>query len=284
VTIDVAGNPNTSATVANRRVDNTAPTAGLTDPGSPLRGTTVALNATGTDTGGSGVLNVKVQYTPTGGSTWTDICTDTTSPYSCSWNTTGVGDGGYDLRALTTDNAGNSTASSLVVNRVVDNTAPTGTNIQSSNGGATAGKAEQSDTITFTFSEQIAPASVLAGWNGSATNVTVRMVGSATNTTLTVWDNANTTQLPFSSSSVTLNGTYIQSGKTVNFATSSMVQSGSTITITLGTPDGPAPWRNTVVLAGQMSWPTSSTMTDVAGNPLTAGTVSESQPPNDVEF
>jgi chitinase len=283
VTIDVAGNPNTSSTVANRRVDNTAPTAGLTDPGSPLRGTTVTLNATGTDSG-SGVLNVTIQRAPTGGSTWTDICTDNSSPYACVWNTTLVTDGGYDLRAVTTDNAGNSINSTVVSNRVVDNTAPTGTNIQTANGGATAGKAEQSDTITFTFSEQIAPASVFTGWDGTATNVTVRMVGSATNTTLTVWDAANTTQLPFTSSSVTLNGTYIQSGKTVNFSTSSMVQSGSTITITLGTPSGAAAFRQTVVIAGQMSWPTSSTMTDIAGNALTAGTVSESQPPNDVEF
>jgi hypothetical protein len=195
-----------------------------------------------------------------------------------------VSDGGYDLRAVTTDNAGNSTSSSVVVNRVVDNTAPTATNIQTTNGGATLGKAEQSDTITFTFSEQIAPASVLAGWDGTAASMTVRMVGSATNTTLTVWDAANTTQLPFTSSSVTLNGTYIQSGKTVTFSTSSMVQSGSTITITLGTPNGNANFRQTVGTAGQISWPTSSTMTDVAGNALTAGTVSESQPPNDAEF
>jgi hypothetical protein len=284
VTIDVAGNPNTSSTVANRRVDNTAPTAGLTDPGSPLRGSTVTLTATGTDTGGSGVANVTIQRSPTGGGTWTDVCTDTTSPYSCLWNTTLVSDGGYDLRAVTTDNAGNSTNSTVVSNRVVDNTAPTATDVQTANGAATAGKAEQGDTITFTFSEQIAPASVLTGWNGTATNVTVRMVGSATNTTLTVWDAANTTQLPFTSSSITLNGAYIQSGKTVNFSTSSMVQIGSTITITLGTPDGAAPWRNTVAAAGQVSWPTSSTMTDVAGNALTAGTVSESQPPNDAEF
>ena len=88
---------------------------------------TVTLNATGTDTGGSGVLNVAIQRAPTGTSTWTTICTDATSPYSCSWNTTGVGDGGYDLRAVTTDNAGNATNSTIVSNRVVDNTAPTAT-------------------------------------------------------------------------------------------------------------------------------------------------------------
>ena len=69
----------TSATVTNRRVDNTAPTAGMTDPGAYLAGTTVSLTATGTD-GGSGVANVKIQRSPPAEGTWTDVCTDTSSP------------------------------------------------------------------------------------------------------------------------------------------------------------------------------------------------------------
>ena len=121
-----AGGSATSAAVTNRRVDNTAPTAGITDPGTPLKGT-VTVSATGTDTGGSGVANVKVQRSPAGAGTWTDICTDASSPYSCSWDTTGVTDGLYDLRSVSTDNAGNSTNSSTVANRRVDNTAPTAT-------------------------------------------------------------------------------------------------------------------------------------------------------------
>ena len=107
-----AGGSATSTPVTNRRVDNTAPTAGITDPGTPLRAT-VNVDATGTDSG-SGVANVKVQRSPAGAGSWTDICTDTSSPYSCSLDTTGVADGLYDLRALTTDNAGNTTDSTTV--------------------------------------------------------------------------------------------------------------------------------------------------------------------------
>jgi Bacterial Ig domain/PASTA domain len=116
---------NTEATPAGASwtIDATAPNVSLADPGSPLRGATVTLNATGTDTGGSGVLNVKIQRAPTGGSTWTDICTDNSSPYSCTWNATLVTDGGYDLRAQATDNAGN-TAYSTLQTVTVDNTAP----------------------------------------------------------------------------------------------------------------------------------------------------------------
>jgi hypothetical protein len=116
---DVAGN-SANSTSSNRRIDNVAPTTSLTDPGSPLRGT-VTLDATASD--GGGILNVKIQRSPAGAGTWTDLCTDATLPYSCSFDTTGVGDGLYDLRAVATDNASR-TATSTVSNRRVDNTAP----------------------------------------------------------------------------------------------------------------------------------------------------------------
>jgi len=275
VTIDVAGNPNTSATVASRRVDNTAPTAGLTDPGSPLRGATVTLNATGTDTGGSGVLNVKIQRSPTGGSTWTDICTDNSSPYSCTWNTTLITDGGYDLRAVTTDNAGNSTNSSLVVNRVVDNTGPTATDIQTTNiGGGTAGQADTGDTIVFTFSEQIAPGTIVGGWNGTGTQTVTVTV---TPTTVAI------------AGATLVNGTisfpgggYALNGKSIVFSNSTIAQAGATLTVTLGTPDNPQ-WLRTGA-AGQMSWPVAAALTDIAGNAITTVTRLEVTPPDDAEF
>jgi hypothetical protein len=268
ITTDNAGNTTTSSTVTNRRVDNTAPTAGLTDPGSPLR-QTVTLNATGTD-GGSGVLNVKIQRAPTGTSTWTDICTDATSPYSCSWNTTGVTDGGYDLRAVTTDNANNATNSTTVTNRVVDNTAPTASDIQTTNGGATQGRPESGDTVTFTYSEQLLTTSILAGWNGTSTAVTVRMNNSGNNDQFEVWNAANTARLPLTNTVVTLNGNYIQNSATFN---ATMVQSGASITITLGALTGGT--VRTETTAAALSWPSSTTPTDIAGNACTGNTAAE---------
>ncbi|MEO8290796.1 MAG: Ig-like domain-containing protein [Gaiellaceae bacterium] len=275
VSIDVAGNPNTSSTVANRRVDNTAPTAGLTDPGSPLR-LTVTLNATGTDTGGSGVANVKIQRSPAGAGTWTDICTDTTSPYSCSFDTTGVADGSYDLRAVSADNAGNQTNSTTVASRIVDNTAPTATDVQTTNAsGGTAGKPEAGDTIVFSFSEQIAPGTIVAGWNGTGTQtVTVTM---HTGNLLSV------TGATIVNGDLTLGGAgYVNNGKTVVFSNSTIAQSGATVTITLGTPDKPQ-FLNTGS-AGQSSWPVPAALTDVAGNAITTVTRLEITPPNDAEF
>jgi len=273
--IDVAGNPNTSAVVANRRVDNTAPTAGLTDPGSPLRGAAVALNATGTDTGGSGVLNVTIQRAPTGGSTWTDICIDNSSPYSCTWNTILVADGGYDLRAVTTDNAGNSTNSTVVSNRVVDNTAPTATNIQTGVTGTTAGLPQAGDTLVFSFSEQIAPGTIVGGWNGTGTQtVTV---------TMDTGNHLSIAGATLVTGFVTLGGTgYVQAGKTVVFANSTISQTGATVTLTLGTPDKPQFLQTGT--AGQTSWPVAAALTDVAGNAITTVTRLEVTPPNDAEF
>jgi chitinase len=269
VTIDVAGNPNTSSTVANRRVDNTAPTAGLTDPGSPLR-LTVTLSATGTDSGGSGVASVKIQRAPTGTTTWTDICTDTTSPYSCSFDTTAVTGGGYDLRAVTTDNVGNVTNSSTVSNRVVDNTAPTATDIQTANNGGTISRPDANDTITFTYSEQIAAASILAGWTGSSTAVTVQINQSGSTDQLEVWNQANSAQLPLTSGFVTV-GNHVTANSV--FA-ATMVQSGASITVTLGSLTSGTVRTDSGNVT--LSWPPSATATDLAGNACATTAATES--------
>ena len=274
VTTDNAGNTTNSSTVTNRRVDNTAPTAGLTDPGSPLRGT-VTLNATGTD-GGSGVLNVQIQRAPTGTSTWATICTDATSPYSCSWNTTGVTDGGYDLRAASTDNANNITYSTVVSNRVVDNAAPTATNIQTANtSGGTAGKPEAGDTMTFTFSEQIAPGTIVGGWNGTGTQtVTV---------TMDTGNHLSIAGATLVNGFITLGGTnYVQATKTVVFSNSTISQSGATVTLTLGTPDKPQFMQTGTT--GITNWPVAAALTDLAGNAITTVTCLETSPPVDAEF
>lgn len=95
----------------------------VTDPGSPLRGS-VTLSGTATDAdAGSGVASMRFEYRPSGASTWTD-CLAPSTPYSCALATAALTDGLYDLRAVATDAAGNSTTSDVVANRRVDNTAP----------------------------------------------------------------------------------------------------------------------------------------------------------------
>ncbi|MGH3035099.1 MAG: Ig-like domain-containing protein, partial [Gaiellaceae bacterium] len=268
VSLDNAGNGANSALVVNRRVDNTLPAVSMTDPGAYLR-LTVSLGATASDTGGSGVASVTIQRSPAGAGTWTDVCTDTTSPYSCSFDTTGVADGLYDFRAVALDNAGNS-ATSVVANRTIDNTAPTATDIQTTNGGATAGRPETNDTVTFTYSETILPGSILAGWNGTSQAVTVRINNQGGSDRLEIWDQPNTARLPLTNVYVSLNGNFVSSSSVFS---ATMVQSGASITVTLGAlASGTVRTDNGNVT---MSWPPSATATDLAGNPCSTTAATE---------
>jgi hypothetical protein len=125
VATDNAGTTTTSSSVTVT-VDNTNPTGSLTAPAASanVKGTvTVSSNSADAT---SGVTNAAFQRSPAGAGTWTTISTDTTSPYSASWDTTAVTDGLYDLRVVTTDNAGNTFTSATVTNVRVDNTNPTG--------------------------------------------------------------------------------------------------------------------------------------------------------------
>ena len=124
VTTDVAGNSFTSA-ARTVTVDNTNPSGSLTDPGANLRAS-VTLNGNGSDVTGSGVASVAFQRSPAGANSWTAIASDSSSPYSVSFDTSGVSDGLYDLRVVVTDVAGNTFTGPVVANRRVDNTSPTG--------------------------------------------------------------------------------------------------------------------------------------------------------------
>ena len=120
--IDPAGNVDATPATHTWTIDATAPGGGLADPGQFLRGT-VVLSGSPSDTG-AGIQNVEFQVSPANAGAWTSVGTDTTDPYSVSWDTTGAADGLYDLRIVVTDNVGNSSASAEIEDRLVDNTAP----------------------------------------------------------------------------------------------------------------------------------------------------------------
>ena len=152
--VDAAGNTTTSATVTARRVDNTTiSTVSLDDPGAFLRGT-VTLSANANALGG--VASVRIQRSKAGAGTWTDICTDTTSPYSCAFDTTTAAtpDGAYDLRAIMTSNLEVTTTSASVTNRTIDNTLVRGIDVQTINAiGGTLGRLDAGDRLVLTYSD-----------------------------------------------------------------------------------------------------------------------------------
>lgn len=118
VATDSAGNVKTS-TVVNVTVDNTGPTVSVTAPanGAVVSGTSVTISATASDN----VAMSKVEFYR---DTNVLLGSDTSSPYSFSWNSTSVTSGAHTLYAVGIDTAGNRTTSASV-SITVDNTAPT---------------------------------------------------------------------------------------------------------------------------------------------------------------
>jgi hypothetical protein len=256
-----------STILTNRRVDNLGPTVALADPGGPLRAA-VTLTATATDP--AGMTSVAFESKPSAGSTWTTICNDTTSPWSCSWTTTGLADGVYDLRARATDALGHVTTS-VVTGKQVDNTAPAPTDVQGGNGGAVAGQPDAGDWLRFTWSEALRPASVRTGWTGTALAVVVTITDAGTRDTLTIAPASGGGTVNLLGTALRLNADVAGSATVVFDAT--MTQSGTAITVTLG-----AKRSGTVKTsaARTMSWTASASATDAAGNPSTTGVVTES--------
>ena len=122
---DAAGNQLDSA-IQTVTIDNMNPTGAVTAPAAAanVRGSSVSVTSNSAD-GGSGVANALFQRSPAGAGTWTTIgAADTSTPYAVTWDTTAVTDGLYDLRVITTDNAGNTFTSTTITNVRVDNTKP----------------------------------------------------------------------------------------------------------------------------------------------------------------
>ena len=118
---DTSANATTSAartiTVDNSVTDATAPSVSLSAPvdGATVTGTSVAISADATDD----VAVASVAFFVGG----TRVGTDTTAPYSVSWDSTSVPAGTVELTAVATDTSGNG-ATSASRSVTVDNTGP----------------------------------------------------------------------------------------------------------------------------------------------------------------
>lgn len=183
-----------------------------------------------------------------------------------------LSEGSKSYSVKLTDAGGTTTTANYSV--IVDNSRPTGADVQTTNvSGGTAGRADPGDTITLSFSEQMEETSILAGWNGSATSVVVRL-NNATNDTVTVYNAANTTLLPLGTISLarsdytTTNRTFGATG-----TSSTMVMSGNAVTLTLGTASGAV---TTAAAASAMVWTPATGAIDVAGNTAQTTTATES--------
>jgi hypothetical protein len=183
--------------------------------------------------------------------------------------------GGYSYSLTLTDVAGNSaTQSGFSVS--VDNTAPVGSDVQTTNSGTVNGLAETGDNLTFTYSKAVDPNSILSGWSSGAANVVVRLNNGtgSNNDTVTVFNSTNATQLPLGSINL---GRADYTSASITFGAtgtaSSMTTSGNTVTIVLGTQSAAA---TTAAATGTMSWTPSASATDAAGNAVSTTAATES--------
>jgi hypothetical protein len=254
-------------------IDNSPPT---NTPSIPATGTgTVSMTADAVDTG-SGIQYVSFEAQYAG--VWYEFCHLTTAPYTCSGDSAQVPDGTYLVRVTVKNNAGVITTSTPT-SITIDNTPPAPTGLQTSNAG-TAGLLESGDTVTLTWSEKIAPASVLAGWNGTSQPIDVKLTENGSNDQMAFYDATGTTRLNLTGAAadLKLGGDFVSSAAEFN---ATMTQSGSSITVTLGAPVG-TPTLLTAV-AGTMSWTPSANAKDLAGNASRTTTFNEPAP-LDVDF
>lgn len=284
IATDVAGNTAVSAAITNRQIDNTISSVSVEDPGAYLHGTTaVTANAAST----AGVTSVSVQYAPTGTTGWTTVCV-TFAPYTCQWDTTSVANGVYDLRAVLVDGNGKQTVSAVVAGRTVDNRPVRGLDVQAANGGGSAGRIDAGDALTLTYNKTMSLDSILAGWTGAPTAVSLRLrdgalIGAGSSgDTVDVLVGGGAANL----GSVNLRGDFIKANKSATFAatmSAKTVDVGGTpvtvVTVTVGQlVNGGSGTLRAAGNAGTMIWTPSAAATDLAGAGSSNAPVSETGP------
>jgi len=103
---DASGNESGQSTLTVANIDKISPAVTATNGGATT--SSITINATALDTGGSGLAVASYQYSKDNGVTWTTAASTTTYTFS------GITTGTYQCKVKVADNAGNSTTSSAV--------------------------------------------------------------------------------------------------------------------------------------------------------------------------
>ena len=162
--------------------------ATITDPGSAI--TTATTNASAITAGATASALTAGTWTIAG------VTYNYRSALLTAGNKLNAGTQTFTIAA--TDSFAHSVTSSPF-SVTIDTTKPNGSSLTTTNhAGGIVGRAETGDSITFTFSEPIDPNSILAGWDGTATPVTLQLLnaGGGGGDRVQIWDATNTSQLP----------------------------------------------------------------------------------------
>ena len=257
---------------------NTGNATGAILPGAQYR---VYANVTDVGTPPSGTASVTADVSAvTAGQTAAPLTAGSYTAGGVSYNyrsavltATTVANGTYAFTVTATDAATNVTNANGSV--AIDSTAPAPTNIAAS--GGTASRLEVGDTLTLTTNDILDTFTILAGWDGAATTVQVRLNNNNGGDRLEIRDSAGGTVLPFGTINLGRND-YIAAagGGLATFPASTMTQSGSTITVVLGGTVTGNP--TTAAGTGTMVWTPSATARDRAGNAMSTAAFNEPAP------
>ena len=222
--------------------------------------------------GGGGVASVLFEVAPAGSGTWSTACSDSTSPYSCTFGTTTLADGSYDFRA---------TATTTTATPPPRRPRPGGR--QPHPRPRRPGQQRQQPARYRRHADaDLQPAalstSILAAWDGTSKVVNIRFnegSGSSSPDTITVLDGATTVGL----GAIALNADFIDgsNGDTFTFP-GTMVLSGNALTLTItGSGTGSGGSVNAAGTAGahNIAWTPASTIKDTANNAINTAQVTE---------
>ena len=244
--------------------------AAVADTGGPASGIgSVTANVTTVTTGQTAVPLVAGTYTA-GGVSYQYRSAQLTAKAT-------LAAGPFAFTVAATDQAANSNSANFSVTG--DNTVPSASDVHATNvAGGTLGMPELNDTLILTYSEVMDWTTILAGWDGTTTNMRLRLVnGGGNNPDYLEAYSSSGVLLPLGTVYLTkdlLNGA---AGTNVEFGTTGtptrMTASAGAITLVLGTPSGAV---LTASAAAAMTWTPSAAATDRAGNATSVTTRTES--------
>ncbi|WP_284989810.1 hypothetical protein [Arthrobacter sp. efr-133-TYG-120] len=260
---DLAGNASTLQT-QTVKIDTTAPVVGVASI-SPTpnslgynRTSTVTVNLSATDAGGSGVASITYHV-------------DALPPVTVNAATAAVsvsgGDGTHTVFYSATDIAGN-TSNSQTQTVKIDTTAPAVSSVTMANGG-TGKTADLGDTLTIVFSTDMDAHTLCSGWDSTSAALTA--TGTASISAGNVLTFVGSTCPAPAFGSVSLGAAYNTGTSARTFsATMAWTQSSGTLVITF-TSNGSGGTAGTGLSPATPVYSPATGATDKAGNPV--GTV-----------
>lgn len=188
--------------------------------------------------------------------------------------------GRYTIQVRQSDRAGNAGRSAPVTVTVGEvSSAPSARGISAVNGDGRSGRPDRGDAVTFAYSAAIAPSSVLGGWDGSPAAVNVRFFDVGGHDTFTILDSAARANVHLDAGDaraggVDTDGNYVSKTTTVA-AWMRLAPDSRSVVVTLADDVSGSRARRGRGWRRDMQWTVGTSVTDLAGTQVAAGTVTE---------